>query len=176
MNFLSTLKNIGIEAKTSAFFAVLALFFSVLIGTINGINAGAVILRSVILTVLFAGLGFAITAVLKKYVPEFYALLTEPASTGPESERADAAGGEVPPEGFSEASGAEDTAVPAEDSGKDPGIIPVSDDDFNKMLGEGGAESKRKLGKHIISNEKIISYEPKIMAQAVRTMMKRDED
>jgi len=41
---------------------------------------------------------------------------------------------------------------------------------------DGSRGMKKKLGKHIISNEKIVSYEPKIMAEAVRTMIKRDGD
>jgi len=36
--------------------------------------------------------------------------------------------------------------------------------------------SQGKMGKHVVVNEKFVKYEPKVMAQAVRTMMRKDEE
>lgn len=174
MNLPISLSNLSVEAKSSILFALFALFFSMVLGIINGIGAGTVIMRSVLLTLLFAGLGFAVMNVIKKYVPELYGLIAErhmpeehvTAENSAEETR------ETPEEGRIASSPADQS----EEKAPGPIITPVNDDDFNKLMSEGGADSKRKMGKHIISNEKIVSYEPKIMAQAVRTMMKRDED
>lgn len=174
MNLPVSFSNLSVEAKSSALFALLALFFSIVLGIINGIGAGTVVMRSILLTLLFAGLGFAVTNVIKKYVPELYGLIAErhlpeeQGTAGAPVEEPSVSQDEVKLSGSPDAAGEEKAAGPA--------VAPMSDDDFNKLMGEGGADSKRKMGKHIISNEKIVSYEPKIMAQAVRTMMRRDED
>ena len=48
----------------------------------------------------------------------------------------------------------------------------VNDSGLDSVLNTSGG----KLGKHIIVENQLNSYEPKLMAQAIRTMMSKDKD
>jgi hypothetical protein len=68
------------------------------------------------------------------------------------------------------------------------GVTPGASGEFSELEKEGlahystasGATTVNtrsgKLGKHIMEKEKMAKYEPKIMAQAVRTMMSKDRE
>ncbi|MBN1531655.1 MAG: hypothetical protein JXA20_03250 [Spirochaetes bacterium] len=175
MNVTSLFKNLSMEYKASILFALCALMLSLIFGVVFGVGAGTVALRSLFMTLFFAGLGFGIIAVLRRYVPEVYTLL-EGMSTDPV-----AAEGATDEEGEAREYAREKKAEAAADDGgaavPDRTFNELSEEDFTKLTSNvDGIGSDRKLGKHIISDEKIVSYEPRIMAQAVRTMMRRDED
>jgi hypothetical protein len=124
---------------------------------------------------------------LKKYVPEVYELLgalrigkgteTTPEPT-PEKVRVTETGEEdlkgvsVKPsqseeEDFVEMSS---TDLPKLSSLEDSSIETSSAKEIAKD------ENKKKLGKHVVVKETLSHYEPKLMAEAVRTMMKKNED
>ncbi len=176
MNMLSLIKNLNLEQKAGVFFAATAFFFSLVLGMAFGVGAGTVFLRTGLLTAVFAALGFGIIEVLKRFVPELYAVLSE--ARIPETERGPEAA--VSAEGQEIAdSGMKEEVNPAgtEEAPKGKSAFTeLSNEDFAKLAGTIDGSDSKKMGKHIISNEKIVSYEPKIMAQAVRTMMRRDED
>ena len=54
------IKNINLEHKSTAFFGFSALIMSLLTGIIMGIKWDTVVIRSVILMGVFAGIGFGI--------------------------------------------------------------------------------------------------------------------
>ncbi|MCP4133264.1 MAG: hypothetical protein GY754_20010 [bacterium] len=173
------LKSISLEFKASAIFGVAALVLSLLTGVISGVDAGTVAIRAIIITVVFAGIGFGAIMVMKNFVPEFYALFSgdqgsmdideepdvapPPEEPVPESDAAGSASDEAPSEEFSEFSGSD---FPRVDGSEGAGAADL----------DAGASSG-KMGKHIVvKEEKFAKYEPKIMAEAVRTMMSKDED
>jgi hypothetical protein len=175
MNVMTLFKNLSMEYKASLLFALCALVVSLILGAVFGIGAGTVFMRSLILTIVFAGLGFGVIAVLKRYVPELYSLLNEMNAAPARAEGADEADANARDE--AKAKNAEGPAEESEGENSGKTFNELSDEDFTKLTSNvDGAGSDRKMGKHIIANEKIVSYEPKIMAQAVRTMMRRDED
>ena len=199
---MPALKNISVEYKATAFFGMCALVLSFLIGIIAGVSGAVVAVRSVVLTVVFSVLGFAVVAIIKKFVPEVYALISkgpgtssidvniednaegETASTGPEfnqgiSEEEPAGEPEIESEPV-ETAASSSLAVKSEFS-------EFKDDDFPKMHSTGGSadsglnvtlnsSESKKFGKHIMVQDEFFQYEPKVMAEAVRTMMKKDED
>jgi hypothetical protein len=183
-----SLKNIHPEYKSTALVGFIALVLSFLTGFLAGIRWNVVVLRSFILMVVFAAIGFGAIVILRKFVPEIYDLL---ASTQREPELEEA-GKDT---GYAEEAGAS-AAVPdideegtARSSGEAEAPAEVAADEFKEIdkdalsrystaAGAGGPVNtgKGKLGKHILEKEKLAKYEPKIMAQAVRTMMFKDRE
>ena len=174
--------NLQIELKTGVFMGLAALVLSFLTGIIAGIPVGTVVLRAFIAMVLFTGIGYGAVTVLKKFVPEIDSL-----ADGGE----DAAG--MPNLGDIEGQDAGNIEDQLDKSGEEafselntdeiPRVQP-GDNEFEETLSSeknSGPEKRpgssgRKLGKHIIASEDAFKYEPKLMAEAVRTMMSKDED
>lgn len=181
-----SLNKINIEYKSTVLFGLSALFLSFLIGFLAGVRWNIVILRSIVLMVVFAAIGFGICVILRKFVPEIYGFLTSVPPSGSE----DTAGNEPDidmSEGVEAASMGEDaemSGAPSPDAAERPRA-----DEFRELEKEGFAHYSTapgggsgvhtpsgKLGKHILEKEKLAKYEPKIMAQAVRTMMGKDRE
>ena len=172
MNFL---QNLSIEIKTCIAFGISALIFSLLIGIIYGIALSVVAIRMLIILPVFGAFGYGIVFVLKKYIPEFFEMFnksendildedlisddmkSEEAGSGSEEEMPDAVGDDK----FSEMTGEDLPQMVSKNDLEDEST-------FNASQG--------KLGKHILKNDTIAKYEPKIMAQAIRTMMLREDD
>ncbi|HOT43795.1 MAG TPA: hypothetical protein PLM53_05020 [Spirochaetota bacterium] len=181
-----TLNKINLEYKSTVLFGFTALLLSFIVGMIAGVRWNVVLLRSLLLMAVFAVIGFGVSYIFKKYVPEIYELVSSLAALpggGKEGETA-----AVP--GSGEAS-AESMEFEARDAGGggDASEGQPSNADFRELEKEGlshysttpgGAGSihtkSGKLGKHILESEKLAKYEPKIMAQAVRTMMGKDRE
>ncbi|HOP29194.1 MAG TPA: hypothetical protein P5120_02370 [Spirochaetota bacterium] len=172
-------EQMGIERKYGAVFGLAAFILSLLTGLVSGVSFSVTIIRSLIMAPVFFIVGYGIITVLKKYVPEIYEALV---STGNK-------GGETGLEGETEVnlSGIEPAADADEygESGKDKGeeFTELTQKDFDryKTTEDSGLDaafnaSGGKMGKHIIVQEQFNSYEPKIMAQAIRTMMSKDKD
>jgi len=173
---MTLIRNLSIEYKFIILFGLTGFICSVLAGLAFGIKPGVIISRSFFFTLAFCGLGFGIIFIIKKYIPELYEAISDikTGSTGPESEEAarvseqeinglsaveDVTPPEMPPAGEFKETKSEDMAR------------------FDTLIGAGDriSTSEGKLGKHILSKEKFGQYEPKIIAQAIRTMIKRDE-
>ncbi len=138
--------------KFIAGFAALGLLISVVAGFLGGNRWTAVLVTALICTILSAGLGAATYKVLEMRVPEFLALFQ---GAGGEEELApdfdeDALAAE---EGFA-AVAADDAPAPADDAGPDT----------------------KSFGDHILVNKVKIKNEPRLMAQAIRTMLAKDEE
>lgn len=174
-----SVKNLRLEYKSTALFGILALFLSALTGIISGVGIGTIFIRTLIFTTLFAGIGFAIVIIFRKFVPELYAMLSsflgraekEPEETGDAIEKA----------AMAEAEKGEDEEEAPDGSGEtDNAFTELAEDELTHLksadVGESLDVDKGKLGKHKIETEKLVQYEPQVLAQAIRTMMSKDED
>ncbi len=181
---MAGLNELGIELRSSVLFAAVSFIVSMLVGIIAGIDMAVVFIRVLVIVPVFAMLGYGLILVIKRYVPEFYEFLT---GRAPDIEAGESAAGseEVEPEIPEPAAEEPAGDSPAYEEKGDEPFTELSAGDFPKMssTGEGGSDldsnlnlDSGRLGKHIISNEKVVKYEPKIMAQAIRTMISRDED
>lgn len=180
-----SLHKINLEYKSAALFGVIALIFSIIIGLLTGIKWNIVLLRSFILMILFAAIGFGVCVILRKFVPEVYDFMASVASLNT---------GEVGEEPEIDVVSDETRAAAAESeyveaAPIDTSAAPSATNEFRELDKDElahyttASEEKSavntkagKLGKHILETEKITKYEPKIMAQAVRTMMSKDKE
>ncbi len=181
-----SLKSLGIEYKAGAVIGIAALVLSLMIGLAVGNEFLYSIGRSFFFAVLFAVLGFGGAFLLKKYVPEVFQLV-EPGDTLKTVETSESveviadnqgAGGyasSAPVNSDERAGGAESASSKGDDS---PRFEPLSDyvknEAGDETLDALDAGSSEKMGKHIFKNKKV-SYEPKILASAIRTMMSKDQ-
>ncbi len=169
-----TFHGLTLENKVGAVFSAAAFLLTLLVGIISGVKFGVTIVRSLICMPVFFGIGFGIIFVIKTYVPEVYEMLVEASSK------------EEPV--VSNSINQDEVEIAHEESSEgtresNPEFTELSEKDFDKYstLGDDGLNtafnaSTGKLGKHIVVDEKFSSYEPKIMAQAIRTMMSKDKD
>lgn len=156
----------NIEVKVGLVLALSAFVISPLVGIVSGISVLVVLIRTVVVTLIFFGLGFGALILIKKFVPEVYEILSSTPAAAQNPEEIET-GVDQPEEEFSSDSPEEfdDSGGPNESS-YDPGIEPMA---------ETGAAGVGKMGRHILE-EKNLKYEPKIMAEAIRTMMSRDDE
>jgi hypothetical protein len=171
------LEGLGIETKAGLFFGITGFMLSFITGFISGISFSVVVIRSVITVLVFTGIGFAVLMILKKYVPEIYkvlsdsgnseeALVHDPEGESPEifsdnNDFPESMEGETAASEFKELDGKSYERL---SSMEDPGL---------------GGElnvSEGRMGKHIIVEDQFNGYEPKLIAEAVRTMMSKDKE
>ncbi len=179
------LKHIGSEIKAAIAFATVAFVLSLFTGLISGVPIGTIFLRAAIMTPIFAGIGYGAILVVKRFVPEIYEPVVHEKEGQKAREEQDATGIDVTldeePDMTETASGGNMEAET--DLGTTEGFSELSGDDIPSVTsganlddsletGTGGSENK--MGKHIVMAENM-KYEPKLMAQAIRTMMNRDE-
>ena len=185
-------KKISFDVKTGIVFGILALLLSFFTGIFSGIGLKSVLLRTFIMVAVFSVLGFAVVFVLKKYVPEFYELLSGSFSAqgagegkGDSAESDGQPAGDISPDQTYTREGGVMGAGEGMDEAHDvggefselteksfPRYETISDNDLEPAANV----SLGKMGKHIIEKEKVVKYEPKLMAEAIRTMMSRDKD
>ena len=180
-----SLQKINLEYKSTVLFGFIALVLSVIIGLLTGIRWNIVLLRSFILMILFAGIGFGVCAILRRFVPEVYDFMASLASVNAGEDRE-----EPDIEMASDVTHVPDAETEnIETAPVDKAVVPSAADEFRELekeelthfttASEGGTAVNTKagkLGKHILETEKLTKYEPKIMAQAVRTMMSKDKE
>jgi hypothetical protein len=186
-----SLNKITIEYKSTVLFGFTALILSFLTGFLAGIRWNIVVLRSFVLMVLFAVIGFGICVILKRFVPEVYGLLTSASTERTEGEpEREFASEEFADEGIADAGEMENMdTVDKMDAPPVEAVAGGAGHEFRELEKEGLAHfstapgggsgvhtATGKLGKHILEKEKLAKYEPKIMAQAVRTMMGKDKE
>ncbi|HSV97189.1 MAG TPA: hypothetical protein VLM75_09665 [Spirochaetota bacterium] len=173
--------DIQLEYRSGALFGIVALVLSVTAGIVAGNGAGHILGRSLVLMLVFAALGYIAIYVFRKYVPEVYEMLKA------------MSGRQVSDEGLKELPG-EDRRIPADgasaeeaapDSGNEANaaawgepartdaFVPLQESDF--VAYSSAKPEQGKLGKHFFER-KNIRYEPKIMADAIRTMIARDKE
>lgn len=164
--------ELGIELKSGILFSVLALVLSLIAGFAGGVPAGMVLFRSLVITPVFFVVGFGIILVIKKFVPEVYEILSNLKASEDPAEKV-----EISTEGFSGSD--EETSEKS-----DAGFTEFTEKDYDRLqtvndsgLDSAFSTSDGKLGKHIIvDSNQFNSYEPKLMAMAIKTMMSKDKD
>ena len=178
--------KINLEYLLTAIFGIIALVLSLITGLFAGVGFGTVAIRALIIMIMFAGIGFGVGIVLKKYVPELYSLLITFFTGSPAVEKTDeqaAASIKDEKEFAHEEAAAENEAgsVPDLPEAEETVAVPFKELDkevlahYSTGSGDTGINTKEgKLGKHVLAKEKLVKYEPKVMAQAVRTMMSNE--
>lgn len=166
--------SIQIEFRAGLFLSVIAFVLSFATGFISGIALGTVIFRGVIFAVVFFAVGFGGLQILKKLVPEVYEAISSVQLSAPGTgdagiESADLQVGD-PVQSFA-------------DGESDSGFTEFTEKDFDRYTtpSDTNLEStlnpaQGKMGKHIMVQQQFNAYEPKIMAQAIKTMMSKDKD
>ena len=181
------LKKIKLEYGAGALLGFCAFVLSLSTGIIMGFSWNTVVLRSFVLMAVFAGIGLGVSIILKIYVPEVYELFTSAAApnkvvandTAGEERGSKQRVSEQKAEENQSAAAAEielETAPP----NTEPSFNELDKDmlsQFSSAPGHSDAinTAEGKLGKHVLKTEKLAKYEPKVMAQAVRTMMSKDQ-
>lgn len=169
------LEGMTIELKAGIFFSFAGFFLSFLTGFVTGIDFSVVITRSLITAAVFAGIGFGALMVIKNFVPELYEILSGASAV---EEFEDVTDSPAVTEEFTEtddsglASEAGDSGFTGFDDSSYERLSSVSDQGLNSELNV----SQGKMGKHIIMSDQFNGYEPKIIADAVRTMMSKDKE
>jgi hypothetical protein len=180
-----SLKSLKWEYKISSIFSVFALITSFLIGMITGNGIAVVLIRAILLSTLFAGIGFGIVYVIRKFVPELFEVIESKGAETSESavvEEENIAPGDVLAEAHGEES-IENKANTEEEAGAAAQL------DFEPMgrstipqyetshldSAESGEGRGSNLGRHFFEKEGI-KYEPKLVADAIRTMMQKDNE
>jgi len=161
---IKILKNVNPEYKVAAAFAIVAMLVSLLIGAVSGVKFGVVLLRTFCSILIFAGLGLGIFFVIKKYVPELFEINvgnTEDDLTKTDLQSEE--GGE--PDAFTELTGSDF-----------PNLNEAEVKDVSKTPTNNTEMSSSSMGKHIVKENDDFPYEPEVMAQAVRTMMSKDDN
>ncbi len=163
--------ELGMELKSGIIFSVLALFLSVIAGFAGGVPSGMVFFRSLVITPVFFVVGFGIILVIKNFVPEVYEILSSLKTSEDPAEKVD-----ITADSFM--SGSEDFSEKT-----DSGFSEFTEKDYDRLqsVNDSGLDgalstSDGKLGKHIIVQNQFNSYEPKLMAMAIKTMMSKDKD
>lgn len=189
----------GIELKSGILFSVSSLLFSIFAGIAGGVPAGTVFIRIVMIVPVFFIVGYGIILVIEKFVPEVYDAFSQMnTSLGKTAEKIDISidssedmrdeSSENIDSGFTEFTEKDYDRIRTTRDSDD--LQPVKD--FSKMqaakesgktdtVSDSGLDNlfhatNTKLGKHIIVENDLNSYEPKLMAQAVRTMMSKDKE
>jgi hypothetical protein len=181
-----SLQKINLEYKSTALFGFIALILSFVIGFLTGIRWNIVLLRSIMLMIVFAAIGYGACVILRKFVPEVYEFMVSIASltgTGGESVESNV---ETAHDAVHDVAAESENREPApvDEQNAAPAVEDFKELDkeglahFSTASGGGSAVNTGagKLGKHILQTEKLTKYEPKIMAQAVRTMMSKDKE
>ena len=191
--------KLGIELKSGILFSVSSLVFSMIAGFAGGVPAGMVLLRVMVIAPVFFVVGYGIILVIEKFVPEVYEAFSkfnvssekpagkidisiDTSEDGSEesSENADSGFTEFTEKDYDRLQTVRDSddLQPVKDLDK---MQTVRDSEKSQTVSDTGLDnllhaSNTKLGKHIIVENDLSSYEPKLMAQAVRTMMGKDKD
>ena len=177
-------EEIKIEYKTGAVLGLTALVLSFAVGLAAGNTVPYTFGRALFLGIVFACLGAGLTMLLRKYVPEVFGAPSGETSGVAVSEQEAATG-----EGMQSSAGisAVDTSAPVSSSfeasagvsgsAEEPGFVPLGE----YVAGQTGLgdehlqpKSSTSVGKHILE-EKGMKYEPKIIAEAIRTMISKDQ-
>ncbi|MBN1500414.1 MAG: hypothetical protein JW982_09665 [Spirochaetes bacterium] len=160
-------------------FAGAAMLLSLAVGFISGNNITIIILRAVIFSIIFSVIGFGSVIVIKKYIPEFYNIVfsAEIEHSGTEGNiDSDSMQFENKSPNYESINSFENETSIEEDMPESDDYSGGSENASNDNYADEALNniSGSKMGKHILE-EKGMQFEPKLMAEAIRTMMSKDE-
>ncbi|MCC5813798.1 MAG: hypothetical protein JJT78_03515 [Leptospira sp.] len=147
-------------------FTILGLLISLTAGFMVGNRVTYIVFISMISSLSFAILGFGIHKVLEMKVPEFLSYLAELAGIMHESRSHD----EMDEMGEGSRFG-ENANIDGEMDGASDSM-----GEMGPSFQTGDAKKSGKFGDHIMVDKIPIKNEPKLMAEAIRTMMSKDDE
>ncbi|TGK25121.1 hypothetical protein [Leptospira stimsonii] len=150
-----------------AVFAVIALIVSPICGFLAGNQVGHIILVSILSTLAFAVFGFGVHAILEMKVPEFLDFLSN--LTGEFSSASSSEDGSSGAAGFRDYTNQAGDSEFATASADGPSSSEVFASSTPKRQKNGN------FGDHIMVENIAIKNEPKLMAEAIRTMLAKDD-
>ena len=168
---MDLLKKIGWETKAIVIPGAAAFLISLAGGIVSGNPFYVVILRAFIFSIVFSALSFGSLSVLKKFVPEFFDSI---AAVMPGAETGDAQE-DISPDSELAADDRYDASEAEQDSGSvepydaPPSFAPAGLDQIS------GSAFPSKSGRKKLE-EQTLKFQPKIMAEAIRTMMSKDNE
>jgi len=188
-------KRIPVEARSALVMGLMAFLVTFIVSLLAGNSPVLIVGRTFIMTFIFAVIGLAAMIILKQFVPEVYnvfagGIKTDTISGEPEDAVRDSG---IPEQNAGEGTGnkystdaeynslaegedsAESEKTANESDVHDEVFTPLDKDDYPRAA-SGQNTSSGQMGKHIIHDDKKVKYEPKIMAEAIRTMMGRDKE
>ena len=169
------INEIKIEYKTGVIFGLTGLVLSVLTGFVTGVGGGDVFIRSILISFGFTCLGIGFMFIFKKYVPEIYNFFYS-------FKKSDSDIMDVETNSYTDKQ-EEDVQEVKEESDDNPDFNELGGEDLATISANGNDDSfsqslntsEGKLGKHVVTEDaSFTKYEPKLLAEAVRTMMKKD--
>lgn len=150
-----------------AVFFTLGLLISLTAGFMVGNRITYIVFVSLLSSVAFAMLGFGIHKVLEMKVPEFLNYLAELAGIVQESRGSHDDMGE----GIASGTYGDGQNLDGEMSDNVDGM-----NEANQSFAGAEAKKSGKFGDHIVVDNIPIKNEPKLMAEAIRTMMSKDDE
>jgi len=174
-----------VEIRFVLVFASVSFVLSLFAGLISGIDFMVVLLRMFIFVPIFSGMGYGVALFFKKKVPEFYNIFSKESLNEDVLENDEAnkekEDTETVIEEQEDLEKRDDITDSIDIDGKSDEFNELAPSDFPQMSSDSGDSigvdvATGKMGKHIVQNESFAEYEPKIMAEAVRTMMGKDDD
>ncbi len=149
-----------------AVFAVIALIVSPICGFLAGNQVGHIILVSILSTLAFAVFGFGVHAILEMKVPEFLDFLSNLTGEFSSSSSGDEGSGGSGFRDYSSQAGDSEFATASADG-------PSSSEVFASATPK--RQKNGNFGDHIMVENIAIKNEPKLMAEAIRTMLAKDD-
>jgi hypothetical protein len=163
------------EIKAAFIFAIMALLISLLTGFAAGNDFSVILLRAFLLCVVFGFIGFGSIFALKKYVPEIYDIFSMQLQQTPGG----SAQAEIDVQGVEPSIEMTDSVAASREMPDDVPETPepVYDEppQMKRDFPDSAPVSEKSMGRHKLE-EKAMKYSPKLMAEAVRTMMSKDKD
>lgn len=159
----------GLNLIFIAGFAFLGLLISMTAGFWVGNRIAYIVFVSIASSISFAVLGFGVYKVLELKVPEFLSYLADLSGIIQESRDRSGEGSEYSEDGSGSAGG-------SLMDGSGSGAGDHSFDSISQSLDSQGSIKSGKFGDHIMVDKVAIKNEPKLMAEAIRTMMQKDDE
>lgn len=182
MDLRSDIGKLGALHKGALIFGAIAFFLSLVIGLAAGNTIAYSFGRGFLFGILFTVIGFAVVVLIRKYVPELSGVGSSMGAPVDTSDKLEIIGGsaDVSKEPSPESAGifqgeSDDVRVDAaQEEAPLPRFEPLKDHLKSIPGDELDAKGKARLGRHVLQ-EKSMKYEPKIAAEAIRTLMSRDQ-
>jgi hypothetical protein len=150
-----------LQVKFIGAFFIIAIIVTISCGVVTGNRISHITMVTMLGSLIFATFGFLIYLLLERKVPEFLEFLSE------------IGGGGI-------GLGSGNTDEYGSSNSSDSGDIKLTSSSSDSMsMSEGGGHTEKvkdgKYGDHIIINNITFKNEPKLMAEAVRTIMAQDD-
>jgi hypothetical protein len=172
-------KNLKAEYKAGIVFGVSAFLMSFIVGLSFDNTVLFSFGRGLLFALVFAAMGAGAVIAIKKYVPELFASFTGTESPVETSDNVEIMGGapvsagigSSAPAGIAESEAIQENASIESVNARQ--FEPLKDH-LKNVPGEELGSKPGSLGKHVLK-EKGMRYEPKLAAEAIRTLMSRDQ-